>query len=482
MKTKFNVLNVAIFFVSSILIILAAFLFYQYFFSPKLVYENTFSTDSKTISDFFPNGRANDPEKNLYSGESYQRVSNEPVYFNVALPKFFDKQMFTRAKITLTYQNNRHPLVELGLRKNYTNLNLWSYEMKPIQNRLIDEFEGAKTEINDKIILSKNEKIITKPEEFLANPPVNSRIATYYSNLEPRAQIDEALAQKFTRFTYSLRGSHNFVFYKGNTNADLSFKIADGSLNSVAQIIVRDASKNEIARQNWQEAATIGSNTRQFNFSISGKSGIYFVELQAPETAITSEITTSQRYFVVQNQVRFAQNSMPISMYGDAAELQFLPKNNGGMQTAVIDKQSVPVYDLLERSIWPKKGYADTHNLRHITAVRGDIMVFGDGFFSFNKENYFNPIKLVFPVKHYTTTDDFDYLVAQNYESPIRSKRFYYASATFDLANIVGKTNELEFMLSVPGLYKNKGDVVIYKIQAEFERKPISFSKLRKLF
>jgi len=359
---------------------------------------------------------------------------------------------------------------------------LWSYEMKPIQNKLIDEFAGAKTVVNDKIILSKDGKTIANPEEWLANPPAESRIATYHTNLAPAVQINNSTAQKFSRFTYSLQGGHNFVFYKGSANADLSFTVADNLPNSATQVIVRDAAKNEIMRQNWQEAHALNNNTKQFNLSIGGKSGIYFIELQAPETAVISEITTSGRYFVVQNQVSFAQNSTPISLYSNAVELQFLPKNNGGLQTVTVDKKNIPVYDLLERAFWPEKGYADARELRHIETPAGDILVFGDGFFAFNKESYFNPLELVFPVKHNTTTDDFDYLVAQNYESPTRSKRFYYASTAFDLTNIVGKTNDLEFILSIPGLYKNKGDITIYKIQTEFERKDFSFSKIKKLF
>ncbi|MFC1598173.1 hypothetical protein ACFL2M_01430, partial [Patescibacteria group bacterium] len=51
--------------------------------------EYNFKGESPFIDEFRPRGRALDREKNLRTGETYQKIVGDPVYLDVSVPRSF---------------------------------------------------------------------------------------------------------------------------------------------------------------------------------------------------------------------------------------------------------------------------------------------------------------------------------------------------------------------------------------------------------
>jgi hypothetical protein len=451
------------------------FLFARYFAIKKpVVYVNDFKKEKKTISNLYPDGRANDPEMDLKTGEKYQRITSEPVYFDVFLPKLFNKKLkrrqFSKIKISLFYQNKNQNIIEIGLRKNYQDTD-WKFEFLPLENKLIDEFEGNKIFDKGLMLLQKGNDFKTI-DEFLQNLPLDKKIATFYYDLDYDYLIpDYQPFQKNFEFNYPLSGSYAFLFYKGREEAtfDIEIERSNGAPESLNLQIVNPQDEM-IVSQTWQDGKEINPQKKEFKINLKDqKAGLYQLKIDATNDFTVRKINTSQQYFVAQNILNLAKTDGEIRLFVSSPEISFQAKSPDGFQKIKVNDDLVPVYNLLERKVWPEKNIQIKKDLVSISVPKGEVTIVADGFFAPNEENYFNPQK-VFPIKYYNSADDFDYLIAANYSPPYQSKRFYQSSTTFSLSNMIGKTDYLNFIISIPGLYKNKGDVVIYKIKAELIR------------
>ena len=118
-----------------------------------------FSRDPTLISEITPRGRASDRMLNLKTKETVQRISGEPTYFTVTAPRSFDT-----AKVSFTYRNPEQNILELGLQKSEA----WNFELKPLENKLIDNFEWDRLE-KDNLILLQKQKQFNSIDNFLQN-------------------------------------------------------------------------------------------------------------------------------------------------------------------------------------------------------------------------------------------------------------------------------------------------------------------------
>src|SRR3990167_7536652 len=85
-------------------------------FGGLLVTHYSFAKDlrdqEQIISDLQPAGRVSSPEADLDSGVQYRRWRLEPIYFDVFMPRLYEK-----ATVSLTYSNPSQKFISLGLRK-----------------------------------------------------------------------------------------------------------------------------------------------------------------------------------------------------------------------------------------------------------------------------------------------------------------------------------------------------------------------------
>jgi len=129
-----------------ILMIPAVFIAYGFwmFYSisgTRVLKYNPSAEDQVLISRLGPSNRVGPAEKNLDKGWEYQRITSEPVYFDVIMPRLFQK-----ATIEVEFQNKNQPTLYLGVQ----DINSFNFETEPIHIPVLEERGWIRTEYEEK--------------------------------------------------------------------------------------------------------------------------------------------------------------------------------------------------------------------------------------------------------------------------------------------------------------------------------------------
>lgn len=178
-KSKFQTIYIwrAIFCLASIALL--AWLFWQNLVpTGVLILEHRKVSPASPISDLHPQTRVID----LKDDGSSQRFFGDPVYFDVKVPRQFDKVV-----VDISWQNQAQPILELGARKIRGE---FAFVLKPLQNKII-EGEEVKTwscERYGEIIFCQKKKKYQRLSDFFAQPA--GRVVTYHYTPSERVKYD----------------------------------------------------------------------------------------------------------------------------------------------------------------------------------------------------------------------------------------------------------------------------------------------------
>ena len=136
--------------------------------SGRLEVRYNFCKDSPFILPLFPKGRALDIKKD--KNDCFQPVAIDPVYFYLQMPRWFEG-----ATVHIKYKNPGFPIIELGAQKRH---NEWDYDLKPLENRLIDSLSWTKIQKENVVLLQKNKRFDTI-SDFLNYLPKGKKVVFY---------------------------------------------------------------------------------------------------------------------------------------------------------------------------------------------------------------------------------------------------------------------------------------------------------------
>ena len=138
-----------------------------------------FCQSSNFISDFYPKVRVGEIETE--NNVCFQRIIVEPVYFKVKVPRTFNQ-----VKVKIVYQNEKQPLFQLGILKKRTLITDWQFQIKPLENQILDQLAWFKIS-EDGITFWQKEKKFESIHRFVNNLPEDKRIATFNYGFSPEA-------------------------------------------------------------------------------------------------------------------------------------------------------------------------------------------------------------------------------------------------------------------------------------------------------
>jgi len=98
--------------------------------SGELIVEKDFCSQSRLISDFYPENRVGLIEKEG-DMECFQRIFIEPAYFKLKVPRTFE-----RARVEIIYQNPNHPVLQLALMRKRINPLDWNFQLRPLESSM----------------------------------------------------------------------------------------------------------------------------------------------------------------------------------------------------------------------------------------------------------------------------------------------------------------------------------------------------------
>lgn len=450
-------------------------IFYQFFaVSGKLSLDYNVCDKPTLISLLTPSGRVLDAEKNQKTGDCYQRLTGEPVYFSAHVPRSFNE-----AEVTLTYKNPEQNIIELGLEKTIAE----NYELQPLENKFIDDSLWDKLTSDNLILLQKNNDY-KSVKEFTNNIPINAKIATYHYTPHYNYKIDNYQpSENGLEINNTIRGKHVFYTYLKDEDLDFTFLYQDLNWSFPQENFIVRVYKDDTELTTVFEPS-IDTLEHEKRVQLTGLGeGLYKIVLDISDDIIIKKITTKQHLLVAKDKLFLVDNeayglqTKPATVYSNSDEFLFKTDHDSGLQDVAIEDDSLAVNKLGDFILYRPEEY-DVGSFKEISVPNNDLLIQGYGYFSFAKETFFDPDYSIDAMRSEMDIEQYDYMIAENYMAPVVKAGWKTATAKFNLDGVIGDRKNLFFVISAPGLAEAKDDILIKDISITFKRDPITFKYL----
>lgn len=461
----------------------------------ELSIEYDFKGESPFISELRPHGRVLDREKNLRTGEAYQKIVGEPAYIDVTVPRSFNT-----VDVIVEYTNLDQPFVEFGLVKN---TEPWTVQLLPFEGKVIDEALGIweRIEDNNGLVLLQQEKQFDSIQSFIAGFPTDQGIGTYGYDLLTEF-YDEAYAPQDGTLVVDrlLRGPHHFLAYAKEETVHVEFDFKD---------INYEFNDDPVAVEVYHQDSLILEETVQSdNISIASgalsdlgtliidipnaEEGLYQFKVNVNNDIVISQIRSEQHQFIVNKNLfiinneeyskTFADiNTEPTTLYFKGDSLSAKSDHPLGIQAIQIAEDTVNIDTVHRPFDWSNIVAEAEQHVLPLTLPLNDVNLIAKGFYSFTEESFFDPDYLVQTIDAETKIDDLDFILYNGYIPPVEERRFNTQYVHFDLDGVAGDRKFLTFIVSAPGIDRNAYSMAFDRIQFDFHREPLYTRVLQRL-
>lgn len=417
-------------------------------------------------------GKLTPAERLELVADGSQKIIGDPVYFSLRAPR-----KFSQAKLTLKYKNeSERPLVEAGVLVDKV---IWRYRLQPIENRIIEQLSSIWNVIQeDGTMLLQREKKYGKIEDFLGSLPPAEEIALYNYDLKKNYLLpDYQPAKEKREIHFALRGSYQFYTYIKDEDLDFDFILLDLNENKDSDPVDIDLyyeDKLVDSRRLADDGIRIDSGeageARTLNLKTANlPEGVYKIELRANDDIVTEKIITNQSKIAFLNKIWLADESKKdFSIFTDGQLINAQTINPVSLQMIKIGDEELAIdqtYKQFSRQV--------DNGSREIKISQGDIILSGNGVFSFSPENLINPNFKKVDENFSLKAEGTNYILA-NYIIPKERDGWKISTAKFDLDNAYREWNKNGFIISVPGLKADDDTdnyVEIAEIKLELEGK-----------
>lgn len=454
-----------------------------------------FRSTPQAIDLFGPPGRGLDREENLSNSETYQRIVNGPAYTTVTLPGAYDS-----VTVELEYQNPSQTLVEFGIKRT-DDPNAFDYTVQPLENKLVDNSDWDRLE-NDDYILLQRDPTYSSVEEFLANPPADWRGGSYVvsNNLAFTDPTYAAQPDAGSHITTTLRGWHELYSYAADedlavtlTVEDINYAVGEDPITVTAYF--RDAVVGTATLADDGEIGVTGQSTgpRTLNISVpTVAAGVYHLVVDATDDVLITDLTSDQERLVVGKSIHLAGtaeysntgaqlNLAPTTLQSDSNWLTAIAKHPYGVGDLTMYNRLLHLNKVNTPYTWtnPIPYYTYT-----FTVPNNDVYFQADSYFALPGATAFDPWFGLRPISQYTNPDGLDYVLSGHYSEPTRLRSWTTVATTFNLTGIdQARPNELQFLLSAPGLETTSLGLKVRSITVRAQQHPITLAYLwEKLF
>jgi hypothetical protein len=469
----------------AIFIVLAVFVYLKLAPNGHLVIERDYSRAPMLLGGRGFIGRLSPAERlatTTIDSKVYPEIIGDPAYFSWVAPRGFDT-----LKVSVEYEKPLQPLsLSLGLLMDKL---IWQYQLKPLSQPAIDRLSDWELLKKDSLTLLQRHKNYSSVEQFLENLPENNKIALYNYNLNRDWQPANSASGKLFGAPYRLRGSYQFYFYSEG-GLDIKFLLSDLNLNrdiDPVALILYDRTGSAVESVSLADDGVLGDSgerlrSRELRLSLANlKPGLYKAELRANDDVITEKLSGLPYYTAFINKIWAAadpespKNLYPVKVWTDSQELRIKTSNPAALQEFYFGGRKAE----LKEAYSQLRLTASSSSWREINLSKSDVLLEGDGLFSFNKDSVFNP-----DIKRLTAYSDMssiDYILA-DYQAPDCKGNTCLATAELDLRGAYHEDSIYSLMFSLPELAASSSDgLIIKKIRLEATGKSL-WQKLKEKF
>lgn len=410
----------------------------------EISFIHNFDHENYFIKPLTPKDRVREPQ----AGE--QKITGNPVYFALRTPRTFD-----RAKVTVSFKNpDKLPLIELGV---LADNKVWRYQMEPLENTALDQLalKWPAVREGETILLQRNKKFFSI-NDFLKQQPPAGEIALYNYDL-PRAfkLNDYQTSQGTTSIDIPIRGAYQFYTYLDNEVLDYTFTVHDLNQNKTADPVTLKLyrGQTELAQSDLPDDGTVGDSSisspaRSLKMLAPKlEAGVYKIELVANDDIITEKIETGQNRLAFINRLWLADGAkVPLKLFTDSSKIIAQTINPVSLQNIQVGENNLSLAETYRQFAIENQA-----GLVGIELKKSDVIISGDGLFSFSKNQFFNPDRQKFSNRLDLNKRGINYVLAK-YQPPSTAGEWQTSSVEFDLKNAYREFYKYNFIISIPDL------------------------------
>jgi hypothetical protein len=452
---------------------------YFTFFGSKNIRAD-FNEKSPYLSLFSPQDRLG--AKECLSGDCYQIMLGEPVYFDVITPR-----RYANGSVEIKFKTENQPIVDLGVA---VGSDISAMKLFPLSNQIIENLATDptwQTIQEGDLYLFQKEKKFASIADFFATMPYHAKIAFFNYDYVYDFQLPEyqpqTERQSWPVFT---RGNQNLFFYVKNEPLFIELKLADLNRKLGADEIKISLFNVKTGEQLWSQTvsdATVEADEKLID-EISQtidlkdpKTGVLRLEIIAPDDVALKEITTASTKFVFDKKIlllsRAEINKLwpklklnDLTMYTEGKTVFMQAFETDGLQTVTINNQKI---DLKER-ITIYKNKSDAIGAKTMVLPERGVLLQSDGVIALAPANYFNHQPYNFRAVIRPEENDFDYVLARYDKPEETADGWLIARLPIDMTDAYYNKRQVKFMLSLPGIENNQG--IVYLTDLKFNFKP----------
>ncbi len=418
--------------------------------------------------------------------ENGNKIIGDPAYFSLSVPRRFEK-----AHLTVEFKNESdRPIIEAGV---LADKRVWSYDLKPIQNRFLDElFDSWHSLVDDDLVLFQRNEEYSSVKDFLKDSPPYEKVATYDYDFKHDFVLDDYRpTTTAVQLCRPIEGAYQFYTYIKDEDLSFNFAFRDLNENSDPDPINILVYYND--KEIYSEALEDnGRGSGDMNYKLHLKSlpeGAYKIGIRANSDIVTRSIWTTQRKVSFINKVVLAaapEVSCGRNLFTNSHKIQFMTILADRLGVANVRRVSGAPFSENVDIAETYKQYETKKELPPFSEVvmpSDGITVSGDGLFSFSSDQYFDPRIKKAGEGFDPDKEGVDFIIAR-YNLPQKNGNWTVASADFDLANAYKEKGKHSFLISVPGLRAEDGSgqgVVIKNIKVDLEGVSL-LEKIKRIF
>lgn len=423
----------------------------------KISYNHDFSRPDYFIGKLTPAERVN-----LTKGEA--EIKGGPVYFSLTTPR-----RFKQARVTLKFKNTTDfPIMEMGLLNNKA---AWSYDLKPLENKIIDQLSlvWPAVGMENGVRLIEREKKYKTIEDFLGNLPPRNEIALYNYSIKNNFLLAGYEPNfKDNLIDYKFRGSYQFYTYIKQEQLDYVFNFIDldAGLDNNSPVAVKVYSPDGLIYSTEASGKKASGQNRRAAVKIDNlPEAVYRFSIIAHDEVMTKNILSRQSQFVLINKIWLARgNKTDLNLFTDSRLINAQTINPASLGKI---KAGEAFLDLKETY---KQFYVkDLNKTSKIELSKDDIIISGDGVFSFTEDGLFNPKFKNVDGNLDIKAEKINYVLTA-YQTPPTRDGWQIARADFDLSRAYEERGKYQFLISVPNFRAEeeaRGKIIIKEIKID---------------
>jgi hypothetical protein len=356
-------------------------------------------------------------------------IKEEPVYFDVRIPRKYDK-----VEVAIEYSGLGSDIFEFGISRDAARKN---FDFVTLENRILDNLNWQKSE-DGGLVLYQKKPVYKSVAEFLAKSPVFGETRIYRADAAPKLPVLWARGE--TTIDFPIREGLKMLVYK-----------KDGEPKVVAD----------------------GDELRINIFSVG--TGLYKIEIIGAKETMISRISVDSPYVAILDGIKFGELAKPAEIYLAGSRVLAKTETASGAQKIKIGEKEIDVAAT-------HKQYAEIFKdagTRKISVPRGNVELGGTMFF-LNQKNLFYPrYEVMYAGADFSSVN----FVLAKYV-PAQTGETKTGRAAFDISGTPTPGSKLRFLLSLPGA--NSGELInIKSIKLKFIGQqfgwPELFNKLMKI-